>query len=103
MSCSTRSCHGGGEKPPILSARSDPSALRAALVGIRAEERSDLVYVHPGDPLGSYVMNKVDGRLHDRACSEVDCGDPMPLDNPPLQEDARQVIRTWIAQGARDN
>jgi len=102
-SCTTRSCHGGGEKPPILRRGMDAEALRAALVGIASEDRPDHAYIEPGAPDASYLLQKLEGRLNDAECTEHDCGDPMPLDNPSLSADTIAKIRAWVAQGARDN
>jgi hypothetical protein len=101
-SCALASCHGGGSRPPVL-APGDPSKMRAALVDIASEDRPDHAYVQPGAPEASYLLQKIDGRLVDAECTEHDCGSPMPLDNPSLSPGARQAIRAWIVQGARDN
>ncbi len=102
-SCATKSCHGGGSRPPVLAARDGAAKMRAALVGARSEDRPDRAYVEPGAPEASYLLQKIEGRLVDAECTDHDCGSPMPLDNPPLSADARATVRRWIAQGARDN
>jgi hypothetical protein len=101
-SCSTRSCH-GGMRPPLLGAHDDPQTLRASLLGIASEERPAHAYVSAGHPDDSYLMEKIDGHLPANACVDHDCGDQMPLDNPPLSPEAREAIRAWIEQGASDN
>ena len=90
-------------RPPTLGAHDDPAQLRAALVGIVADERPGMSYVKPGDTTRSYLVEKIKGRMIDRDCTDHDCGDVMPLDNPPLPVDVQQMIATWIDQGARDN
>ena len=102
-SCTTSSCHGGGSRPPVLLPHAGPAALRAALVGVAAEQRPSRLYVRPGDPAVSYLMQKLDGHLNDVECTDHDCGEPMPQDNPPLSAEARDKVRTWISQGALDN
>jgi hypothetical protein len=102
-SCATASCHGGGSRPPVLVARDGASKMRAALVGVPSGDRPDRAYVQPGVPEGSYLLQKIDGRLVDAECTEHDCGSPMPLDNPSLPAADRDTIRAWVAQGARDN
>ena len=101
-SCSTRSCH-GGMRAPLLGAHDDAAERRAALVNVKSEERADLRYVTPGDPAHSYLIEKIDGRMTPAKCSDHDCGEAMPLDNPALPDATRSLIRTWIEQGARDN
>ena len=100
-SCSTRSCH-GGMRAPLLGAHDNPAQLRAAIVGVTAEE-TNLVYVRPGDPAGSYLIHKIEGRMVPSKCADHDCGDAMPLDNPALPPETRRLIRAWIEQGAQDN
>jgi hypothetical protein len=102
-SCATRSCHGGGSRPPLLSASAGPTALRAALVGVASEARPDEAYVAPGRPGASFLLEKIDGTLDDAQCADHDCGEPMPADNPSLPAPARDVIRAWIAAGAPDD
>jgi hypothetical protein len=102
-SCATRSCHGGGSRPPVLGAHMSASTMRAALVGVASEDRPDHAYVEPGAPDASYLVQKVEGRLVDAECTEHDCGEPMPLDNPSLSAEAIAKIRAWVADGARDN
>ncbi len=101
-SCSTRSCH-GGMRPPLLGAHDDPQSLRESLIGIASEERPTHTYISAGHPEDSYLMEKIDGHLSASACVDHDCGDQMPLDNPPLSPEAREAIRAWIEQGAADN
>jgi len=102
-SCTTSSCHGGGSRPPVLAPHGGPAALRAALVGVATEQRPSRVYVRPGDPGASYLMQKLEGHLNDAECIDHDCGAQMPLDNPSLSAEARDKVRTWISQGAPDN
>jgi hypothetical protein len=101
-SCSTRSCH-GGMRPPLLGAHDDPKELRAALVGAASDERPGMKFVQPNDSAHSYLVEKIAGQMIDRNCTDHDCGDAMPLDNPALAPEIQQTIRTWIDQGARDN
>jgi len=51
--------------------------------------------VVPGDPDASYVIHKLEGR-------EI-CGLRMPRGRTPLTTEQIATIRTWIAEGARDN
>jgi hypothetical protein len=68
--------------------------------------------VEPGDPAQSFLMLKVDG-CHDSAglaCkpqpkskSGAQCGDRMPQGSTPACPEDRDVIRRWIAQGAKND
>jgi hypothetical protein len=101
-SCSTRSCH-GGMRPPLLGAHDDPRTLRESLIGVASEERPEHRYVRIGHPEESFLMEKIDGHMSASTCVDHDCGDQMPLDNPPLSSESREAIRAWIEQGAADN
>jgi hypothetical protein len=102
-SCMTGSCHGNGIRPPLLDRHDDAAHLRAALVGVRSEERPAHAYITPGAPEQSFLVEKIEGHLKDADCVDHDCGVAMPKDNPLLAPDARTIIRSWIAAGAPDN
>jgi mono/diheme cytochrome c family protein len=69
----------------------------AHLVGIFATG-ANRPLVAPGDPDGSYVLNKVDGSFDD---PEVNgSGSRMPLAMDMLSDAEIELIRTWIEQGA---
>jgi hypothetical protein len=67
----------------------------------------------PGDPANSFLMRKVDGCFEglEASCtvqsteseSGHPCGDRMPHSSKTLCEDERDMIRRWIAQGAKNN
>ena len=69
----------------------------AELVGTRAVVNPVHTLVVPGDPDGSFLIAKLRGHL-----AEGD-GEPMPMRNPPLSEEAIAAIEQWIADGALDN
>ena len=87
----------------MLGAHDDARTLRESLIGVASEERPTQTYVRMGRPDESYLMEKIDGHLAANTCVDRDCGDQMPLDNPPLSPQAREAIRAWIEQGAADN
>lgn len=73
---------------------SDPSEFPlegdlGMLVGLKANE-SDKLLIAPGDPQGSYLMDKV---LSTPAMKE----DLMPLGDDPLPADKLKVLRDWIS------
>ena len=65
--------------------------------------------VKPGDPESSFLMRKIDGCFDDvasgctplQAGSSHPCGERMPLGSDSLCADERDMIRRWIAQGAK--
>jgi hypothetical protein len=118
-SCSlSTACHGApGGGPGHLFLGQEGSAVDTAmlvqtLLGHTIEEPAQ-VYVKPGDPTGSYLMNKMDGDqcLYDPNCSMdptlgtncQDAGATMPYTSGELPAATRDVVRKWIAQGAQNN
>ena len=66
--------------------------------------------IAPGDPANSYLMHKIDGDqctlAADCASSTTqytDCGQQMPYSSPPLDPATADLVRKWIAQGAKNN
>ena len=56
------------------------------------------VRVLPGDPAGSYIIQKIS------ANAPIKVGRRMPLDGPPfLSTSEILIIRDWIAAGAQNN
>lgn len=107
MSCAFSSCHGtqSGSSNGVYLGGFDASAVRAGLVDKPAPELPSMPFIKPGDPRNSYLMRKMDGSncVLDAQCTDGDCGDSMPKGNDKFDEDTRNVVRRWIAQGAQDN
>jgi hypothetical protein len=119
-SCSTGSamCHGdpgvtttgkgtGGNRaylgPPYSAG--DPATILAGLVGQPSFEDPSMNVVSPGSPTTSYLMLKMDGALSPLApaCASGalgQCGAPMPMGGQLLPQATRDMVRSWIAQGA---
>lgn len=57
-------------------------------------EKPELLRVNPGNPDESYLIHKLEGR-------EGIVGSRMPLTSPPLSEAELELVRKWIAGGAR--
>jgi hypothetical protein len=66
----------------------------AALVGVQSTQRPELRRVDPGNPEGSYLIHKLEGR-------PGIIGLQMPRTGPPNLTDGQlQVIKRWIEIGA---
>jgi hypothetical protein len=72
------------------------SAAYAALVNAPSRNRPGAVRVIPGDPDGSYLIHKLEGR-------PGIFGDRMPRGGPYLTEGQILVIRRWIELGAKND
>lgn len=86
-------CHyEGTPNPPDLSDPFGPNGL----VNVAAFYRSDMVRVVPFDLEGSFLIAKI------RATEPTsELGAPMPRSYPRLTPDQVDVVRQWIADGAR--
>lgn len=106
-SCSFSSCHGGPNPPGYVqlgpASQVTPAAIREALVGVPARADDRMLLVVPGEPDGSFLVRKLEGRFSDLPCAPDACGDRMPQRNPPLDPRQLEIVRNWIAQGAKEN
>jgi methionine-rich copper-binding protein CopC len=84
-------CHAGAAAP--LGLRLDAANSYAALVNVPSVQVSSLRRVLPGDPTNSYLLQKIEGRAA--------VGSRMPLGGPPLPQSSIDLVRGWIAAGAR--
>ncbi len=91
VSCAISGCHSGGEPAAGLSLEGD---FAGRIVGIDSGQRPDFKLVDPGNPDGSYLLIKVRG--DDEIVSQQ-----MPPD-APLSAEQVEIIRAWIASGAKD-
>lgn len=106
-SCAFTSCHGAAfsNANGVYLGSKDPAATHGRLVDVRSSELPTMSFVTPGDPTQSYLMRKLDGSqcLLDARCTGGTCGVAMPRDSGLLSEDERNVVRRWIAQGAKND
>jgi hypothetical protein len=109
------SCHGSEQAPPgqpylgpPLSA-GDPTpaqiqAIRAAIIDVAAAKEPEMKIVAPGAPAESFLLYKLDGAdCAKLACAaSQSCGLQMPSGSA-LPTSERDVVRRWVAQGAKDD
>jgi hypothetical protein len=84
-------CHAGASAP--LGLRLDAANAYAALINVPSVQVSSLRRVLPGDPTNSYLLQKIEGRAA--------VGSRMPLGGPALPQASIDLVRGWIAAGAR--
>ncbi len=113
--CSYGECHGKAVVPVLgfyggvgVDGGDDPNAptadqVRANLVGKKSQILTSMNIVSAGDPKNSFMMRTMDGDhcLFDSKCVDGTCGEQMPNDRAVLSVAERDVIRRWIAQGAK--
>lgn len=94
--CAIPSCHAGAEPTGRLVLEGD--GVRAALLGVsgmgvqcRGVASTRVV---AGDPMGSLLFLKISE-------DSPPCGTRMPQGAPPLEAPLIELVRLWIAEGAR--
>lgn len=94
--CSMSACHGA--VPGAANVDLVPTAdnLAASVIGKPSIQKPGSLLIAPGDPKGSYLLCKLDPSCADRAPGT----DPMPRNQPALDDDARKKIADWISAGA---
>jgi hypothetical protein len=94
-------CHGIEGEAGLIGLGTCRSAYDS-LVDVPSTELPGWDRVEPGAPERSWIMQKLDGTqaAFDDSCVGGSCGDAMPLEPPPLSQEARDAIRAWIAGGA---
>jgi hypothetical protein len=94
--CATSTaCHVAGNviAPPVNPMDLGAGAAYAQIVGVVSSEGPPAPRVAPGNPDGSYMIQKLTGVALPQ----------MPLNLPPLPQDQIDTIRNWIAAGAPNN
>ncbi|MFK8016785.1 MAG: Ig-like domain-containing protein [Gammaproteobacteria bacterium] len=83
-------CHAGAAAPVGL--KLDAANSYAMLVGAASVQVPDQLRVAPGDPDGSYLVQKIEGTAA--------VGQQMPLGGPFLDSEQVGQLRDWIVNGA---
>jgi hypothetical protein len=93
-SCALGGCHSPPQIQEGLDLRLDKAYT--SLVGVPSNQCGTTPRVDPGNPGGSYLLDKL------RGVSLCD-GFQMPLNTAPLPQADIDLISAWICQGAQDN
>lgn len=105
-SCAFSTCHGSnvGTSNGIFLG-SDGAKVHAGFVNVRGDELTTMPFVTPGNPRESYLMRKMDGSqcALDAQCTGGSCQGSMPKNEPTLEIETRDIVRRWIAQGAKND
>lgn len=106
QSCAFSTCHGAnaGSANGVFLGR-DASRVHAAVVGVKGDELPTMAFVLPGNPRESYLMRKMDASqcVLDAQCAGGSCQGSMPKNEASLDLATRDVVRRWIAQGAKND
>ena len=98
QNCITSSCHSTlSRRGNLILEKNDAYAM---LVGVAPDNPTamskGLLRVDPGKPENSFLMIKLTGPREGE-------GDLMPQSSEGLESDAIEAIRTWIANGAKND
>jgi len=108
--CSSSICHGisdGAKGNLFLGAELQKGADAATVytnLTATSEQYPAMPYVKPSDLANSYLMHKLDADqcMLSTKCVNGDCQHAMPFDGM-LAVETRDIVRRWIAQGAKNN
>ena len=109
QSCTFSSCHGSmtANNGIYLGEHVGPSTPSIVIANMLkpSQDLPSMNFVTAGDPANSFIMHKMDGDqcTLDMKCTNGSCQSSMPQGDPTLPVANRDVIRRWIAQGAKDN
>ena len=92
-SCASVNCHKGSSSQYGLDLSS--GLAYSNLVNVPSGQAPTLNLVTRGNPNQSYLVQKIEGT--------AEIGDQMPLNGPALNTDLQQLLRNWIAEGAKNN
>ena len=92
-SCASVNCHKGSSSQHGLDLSS--GAAYSNLVNVPSGQMPALNLVTHGNPNQSYLVQKIEGT--------AEIGDRMPLNGQVLEYDFQQLVRNWIAEGAKNN
>lgn len=101
QSCALTACHASKDSNLGIYLTSDGAQVYGELK--KESAASKLKFVAPGDSKNSWVMIKMDGLQNDfKSKCGSGCGTEMPPGTRLAKAD-RDVVRSWIDQGAKDN
>jgi hypothetical protein len=92
--CATSACHAGGIPPLNAPVNLELENAYDQLVNVPSEQQPTMELVAPGDPEGSYLLNKL--RYGDPLC----VGQVMPPSGQ-LDDATIAAIEAWIREGAQ--
>jgi hypothetical protein len=93
-SCASVNCHKGSSSQYGLDLSS--GLAYSNLVNVPSGQAPTLNLVTRGNPNQSYLVQKIER-------NPPEFGQQMPLNGQPLNTDLRQLVRNWIAEGAKNN
>lgn len=91
------SCHNAGNAAVAGGLNLTGAGAYAALVNTPSRDKRGAIRVIPGDPNGSYLIQKLEG------APDI-VGQRMPQSGPPFLTPGQiAIIRRWITEGAANN
>ena len=106
QSCAFSTCHGSNIGTPNgVFLGKDSARVHTGIVNVRGDQLTTMPFVTPGNPRESYLMRKMDGSqcALDAQCVGGSCQGSMPKNQDVLEVASRDIVRRWIAQGAKND
>ncbi len=97
VNCALSGCHAGTS--PQQGQNLSEGLAYQSIVNVPANERAGMMRVSPSQPDSSYLVHKIQGTQ----ASVGGSGGQMPLGGTPLSQSQIDLIRAWIAAGAKNN
>ncbi|MCB9637955.1 MAG: hypothetical protein H6727_03510 [Myxococcales bacterium] len=94
--CSGSGCHGAEGFQLIQLEKDTHQSIVGGTDGVSSGQNFPMKQIAPGDPDNSYLYLKI-------SQEKPKVGARMPLDRAPLYANQLEAIRTWIAEGAKNN
>ena len=91
--CATAGCHSGSNPPDGLNLTA--GIAYGDIVNVASVQMPALLLIEPGDPDDSYLVRKIQGTGI--------VANRMPLGGAPLSQEAINLVRQWVAEGAANN
>ena len=91
--CATAGCHSGANPPDGMNL--EAGLAYSNIVNVQSVQMPGLERIEPGNPDDSYLVRKIQGTGI--------VASRMPLGGPALSQEAIDLVRQWVLEGALDN
>lgn len=101
ISCNFSACHNSG--PTAMKGLELTGKTHAKIVNVMAVEKPGAVLISPGHPEDSFLLDKMLNRNLPMAPQGESAWTPMPYPLGGVEADRIELLRAWIAAGAKDD
>lgn len=101
ISCNFSACHNSG--PTAMKGLELTGKTHAKIVNVMSVEKPGTVLIAPGRPDDSFLLDKMLNRNLPMAPQGEAAWTPMPFPLGGVEADRIELLRAWIAAGAKDD